>query len=106
MPKPAPRSRPAPPPSTWSEAPAIAIFFAGVILFLSLVSYDPGDLPSWLSFSQTSTPNSPARNFIGPVGAVLAGSTYFLIGAAGYLVAVFAVVFGASRVFTTTLRAR
>lgn len=104
MPKPAPRSRPAPPPSTWSEAPAIAIFFLGLILFLSLLSYDPGDLPPWLTFSQTSTPNSPARNFIGPIGAILAGTTYFLIGAAGYLVAVFAVVFGASRVFTTTLR--
>ncbi|MBS0656970.1 MAG: DNA translocase FtsK [Verrucomicrobia bacterium] len=104
MPKPSPRNRPAPPPSSWSEAPAIAIFFLGLILFLSLVSYDPGDLPPWMTIGGTSTPNSPARNFIGPIGAILAGTTYFLIGAAGYLVAVFGVVFGASRVFTTTLR--
>ncbi len=98
------RNRREPEPSAWSEVPAIALFFAGLILFLALLSYHPGDLPSWVPFSTTSKPNSPAMNFIGPVGAVLAGFSYFLIGAAGYLVAVFWIVFGVARVFTTNLR--
>ncbi len=93
-----------PEPSAWSEAPAIALFFAGLVLFLALLSYNPGDLPSWVPFSMTSKPNSPTMNFIGPVGAVFAGTCYFLVGAAGYLVAVFWMVFGVARVFTTQLK--
>ncbi len=56
-----------------------------LVVFLALISFDTGDLPSWLPFSRGSTPYDPARNFIGPVGAVLALGAYLLFGAAAYL---------------------
>ena len=97
------RNRRTSPPSAWGELPAIGLFFAGLLLFLALLSYHPGDLPTWVPFSQTSTPNSPTQNFIGPMGAIVAGTGYFLFGAASYLIAVLLMIFGGSRVFTTNL---
>ncbi len=97
------RNRRTSPPSAWGELLAIVLFFAGLLLFLALISYHPGDLPTWVPFSQTSTPNSPTQNFIGPFGAIAAGTCYFLFGAASYLIAVLLMIFGGSRVFTANL---
>src|SRR5450432_1707035 len=97
------RNRRTSPPSAWGELPAIVLFFAGLLLFLALISYDPGDLPTWVSFGQKSTPNSPAHNFVGPFGAVAAGTCLFSVGAASYLIAVLLMIFGCSRVFTANL---
>ncbi|MDF1815717.1 MAG: DNA translocase FtsK 4TM domain-containing protein [Verrucomicrobiales bacterium] len=57
---------------------------AAVILLLALISYSPSDLPSWVPFSRES--GAAVGNFIGPVGALIAGYGYFFFGAACYLV--------------------
>ncbi len=66
----------------------VAIVLAGfcTMFVLALISYSPADLPSWVPFSSQAGENAAVLNFIGPVGAVLAGYAYFFFGAAAYLV--------------------
>jgi S-DNA-T family DNA segregation ATPase FtsK/SpoIIIE len=75
----------------------------GTLLFLALISYVPKDLPSWVPFSHLSPPNSPAQNFIGPLGAIAAGFCYFMIGAAAYLLAAVLLGFGGAKLFSPSL---
>ena len=56
------------------------------MLLLALISYSPSDLPTWVPFSSQSGQSDLVHNFIGPVGAVTAGYTYFFFGVAGYLI--------------------
>ncbi len=60
-----------------------AIFFlcVTILLFVSLISFDPADLPFF-----TSNPNIPVNNFGGIVGAYLAGLFVFAIGKAGFVI--------------------
>lgn len=58
----------------------------GLMLLLALVSYTPGDLPNWVGYGPDSTPNDPAQNIIGVVGALLAWIQLILFGAASYLI--------------------
>lgn len=89
--------------NAWNEVVALILLGAGTLLFLALISYAPKDLPSWVPFSHLSPPNSPAQNFIGPLGAVIAGFCYFMIGAASYLLAVVLLGFGAAKLFYSGL---
>ncbi len=89
--------------AAWSDIPALLMLGTGMLLYLALISYVPGDLPAWVPFSQLATPNSPAQNFIGPVGAVIAGLHYFLLGAASFLVAALLLGFGVAKLFFPTL---
>ncbi len=73
---------------------------AGTLLFLALVSYSPSDVPSWLFFSKQGATGALTENFIGPVGAVVAGFTYFMLGAASYLLAVVLIGFGGVKFMT------
>ncbi len=57
-----------------------------VMLLLALISYSPSDLPAWVPFSSQSGHSDVVNNFIGPVGAVAAGYTYFFFGVVGYLI--------------------
>ena len=91
-------------PSAWNEVYALLLLFFGTLLFLALISYSPRDVPSWVWFSQVARPNSPAQNFIGPLGAIVAGVCYFLIGAASYLLAVVLFGFGGAKLFNSSLR--
>ncbi|MEP6777345.1 MAG: DNA translocase FtsK 4TM domain-containing protein, partial [Chthoniobacterales bacterium] len=88
----------------WNEVYALLLLGVGTLLFLALISYAPKDLPSWVPFSQVSTPNRPAQNFIGPLGAIIAGFCYFLIGAASYLLAAVLLGFGSAKLFHAKLR--
>ncbi|CAN5652381.1 DNA translocase FtsK [soil metagenome] len=83
--------------NAWNEVIALLLLGAGTLLFLALISYAPKDLPSWVPFSHLSPPNSPAQNFIGPIGAIVAGFCYFMIGAASYLLAAVLLGFGAAK---------
>jgi len=67
---------------------AVSILLGGfcAMFVLSLISYSPADLPSWVPFSLQAGGGEAVRNFIGPVGAVMAGYAYFFFGAAAYLV--------------------
>ncbi len=90
--------------TAWNEVFALVLLGVGTLLFLALISYNPKDLPSWIWFSKVSSPNSPAQNFIGPLGAIIAGFCYFMIGAASYLLAVVLLGFGAAKLFHAQLR--
>lgn len=90
--------------TAWSEVFALLLLGAGTLLFLALISYVPKDLPSWIPFSHISPPNRPAQNFIGPFGAIIAGFSYLMIGAASYLLAVVLIGFGGAKLFYTKLR--
>ena len=83
---------------------ALVLLGVGTLLFLALISYVPKDLPSWVPFSHLSPPNSPAQNFIGPLGAIVAGFCYFMVGGASYLLAVVLLGFGAAKLFYSQLR--
>ncbi len=86
--------------SVWNEVFALVLLFAGTLLFFALISYTPKDIPSWLWFSHISPANHPAQNFIGPVGAIVAGICYQLIGVfASLLLAAVLLGFGAAKLF-------
>ena len=82
----------------WNEVIGLALLGAGTLLFLALVSYAPADVPSWVPII-SSQGGSPERteNFIGPVGAIVAGLCYFLFGAAAYLLSVVLIGFGGAK---------
>jgi S-DNA-T family DNA segregation ATPase FtsK/SpoIIIE len=67
------------------EALGLAMLVCGALLFLSLISYAPRDVPAWFPLASVSTPNKDTLNFIGPVGAIVASVCYALLGAAAYL---------------------
>jgi DNA segregation ATPase FtsK/SpoIIIE, S-DNA-T family len=90
--------------SAWNEVFALVLLFVGTLLFFALISYTPKDVPSWIWFSHISPANHPAQNFIGPVGAIIAGICYQLMGAAAYLLAAILLGFGAAKLFHPSLR--
>lgn len=90
--------------NAWNEVFALILLIVGALLFLALISYTPKDVPSWVWFSQVSSPNRPAQNFIGPFGAIIAGFSYMMIGAASYLLAVVLLGFGGAKLFSSRLR--
>ena len=90
--------------NAWNEVFALILLFVGALFFLSLISYNPKDLPGWVPWSYLSPPNRPAQNFIGPFGAIFASVFYFLIGAASYLLAVVLLGFGGAKLFHAQLR--
>jgi len=91
--------------SAWNEVFALVLLFAGTLLFFALISYTPKDIPSWFWFSHVSPANHPAQNFIGPIGAIVAGICYQLIGVfASLLLAAVLLGFGAAKLFYPRLR--
>ena len=65
----------------WREAWGILLVGLCVLVLLSLISYRPEDI----SLVQ-SPPNSPALNFVGPVGAWIAFVIFMGLGVVGYAV--------------------
>jgi len=53
------------------------------LVFMSLLTYDPTDLAYLVS-----TPNQPIANFVGIIGAYLAGALIFLMGFASFVIPV------------------
>src|SRR5690348_5371859 len=91
--------------SAWSEVFALILLFVGTLLFFALISYTPKDIPSWIWFSHVSPANHPAQNFIGPVGAIVAGICYQSIGVfASLLLAAVLLGFGVAKLFHPRLR--
>jgi S-DNA-T family DNA segregation ATPase FtsK/SpoIIIE len=88
----------------WNEVFALILLGVGTLLFLALVSYTPRDIPTWFwLLNSTSSPNHPAQNFLGPLGAIVAGICYFLIGGASYLLAAVLLGFGGAKLFHSEL---
>ena len=90
--------------NAWNEVMGLVLLGAGTVLFLALISYTPKDVPSWVWFSSVSPPNSPAQNFIGPTGAIIAGFMYLTLGAASYLIATVFFGFGGAKLFLAGFR--
>jgi S-DNA-T family DNA segregation ATPase FtsK/SpoIIIE len=91
--------------NAWNEVFALVLLFVGTLLFFALISYTPKDIPSWISFSRVSPANRPAQNFIGPVGAIVAGICYQTIGVfASLLLAAVLLGFGVAKLFHPRLR--
>ena len=76
----------------WSnEVAGIILIGSGLLLFLSLLSYSPSDLPVWWlggDYGGEWERTRPRVNLVGPVGTLLGLVQMVLFGAAGYLVAV------------------
>ncbi|MFH1622120.1 MAG: DNA translocase FtsK [Candidatus Omnitrophota bacterium] len=70
------------------EVIGIVFLALAALVFLSLVSYSPQDLP-W----HTSDPNFPVRNIINVFGAYLSGILYFALGHASYLIPLILLIF-------------
>ena len=66
----------------------LLLFFGGVLLLLALCSFEPRDVSSWLPYAKYAHSSDIPLNFIGRVGADVAGLMYFLFGAASYFGAV------------------
>ena len=91
--------------NAWNEVYALILLGTGTLLFLALISYVPKDIPTWFPLlNSTSSPNRPAQNFLGPLGAIVAGVCYFLIGAASYLLAATLLGFGGAKLFYSQLK--
>lgn len=67
-----------------NEIKALLLVSASFLIFISLVSFTPNDLAFY-----TSSPNQPATNLARIFGAKLAGSLFFILGWASYLIPVF-----------------
>ena len=88
----------------WNEVIGLVALGIGTVVFLALISYNPGDVPSWVWFSYKSPPNNPTQNFIGPTGAIVAGFLYLTLGAAAYLVTSLFLGFGVAKLFLPGFR--
>ncbi len=86
----APAKKPAPaqPEDPYLYKEVFGMILGGITLLflLALVSYTPADLPSWVPFSRLSSAAHETVNFVGPVGAIIAGYAYFFFGAASFLI--------------------
>lgn len=78
----------------------LALVCLGAYLFVSLLTYSPGDIPkwAWLIYSKASS-SSVTHNMGGLFGALLAGHVLYLFGVAGYLLAVGLVGYGMAKWF-------
>jgi len=75
---------------------------AGAYLFVSLLTYSAGDIPSWAWLIYTKSSGlSVTHNAGGLFGALLAGHVLYLFGAAGYLLAVALVGYGLAKWFVS-----
>src|SRR4051812_3150656 len=90
----------------YSEVIALVLLGAGTLLFLSLVSYSPADVPTWLRMGLSSTARASrvSSNFIGPFGAIIAYLAYSTLGAAAYLLTAVLLGFGGAKLLSPTLR--
>lgn len=64
----------------WREVWGILLLAACILMFLSVISYVPGDI----GFIQ-DPPNRPAQNYIGPAGAWFSFVLFMAFGVAGFL---------------------
>lgn len=82
------------------EVTGVLLFFGGILLLLALCSFEPRDVSPWLPYAKYAHSSEFPVNFIGRVGADIAGLFYFLFGAASYFAAMALVGVGIAK-FTT-----
>jgi len=72
----------------WQQFRAFLLLGVAGLLLLALLSYHPGHLPSWLPRAQHTPESTASSNLVGPIGALVAGSLFFLVGVAAFWVPV------------------
>ncbi len=88
---------------TANEVLGLILLALGTILFLSLVTFEPHQVPAWFPLSEFASASSrSSSNFIGPAGAILACTFYFVLGAASYLAAVTLLGYGGGLLLSVT----
>lgn len=80
-----------PPAKGFGDIIGIVLISMGILILISLISYDRKDL----AFNHMP-PNDPKANWIGPVGAYTAHAFLFTFGVASYLLPVFLLGYGIS----------
>ncbi|HWL52739.1 MAG TPA: DNA translocase FtsK [Chthoniobacteraceae bacterium] len=71
----------------YHEVAGLLLVGGSILLFLALISYDPGDLPRGLFQASEVVANAEVQNFVGRLGAVAAGLFFFLYGVPAFLIA-------------------
>ncbi len=89
----------APPHTAAHEFKGLALLALGLVLFLSLISYTPQDIPGWFPFHSAPVSSSTAHtlNFLGTLGALIAWSAYSLLGSAAYLMCAMLLGYGSAK---------
>jgi S-DNA-T family DNA segregation ATPase FtsK/SpoIIIE len=89
--------------STLQEVIGLTLLVLGVLLLLALISYSPGDVPSWLPVGHLDKPGKTTQNFVGSLGAIMACLSYLLFGAASFLLAAALIGYGATAMLGRTM---
>lgn len=92
--------------SPWNDVFGILLLMAASMLLLALLSYDSRDMPAWSHLSHSDTPEMITQNFMGIIGAVLAGYGLFFVGFAAYLVPISITWFGVCKLHSKTRLSR
>jgi S-DNA-T family DNA segregation ATPase FtsK/SpoIIIE len=71
--------------SPWNDVFGILLLMVAAMLLLALVSYDPRDMPSWSFLALSESSGEVTHNFVGRMGALVAGHMLWLMGFAAYL---------------------
>ena len=80
------------------EFKGLLLLAAGLVLFLSLISYTPQDVPGWFPLrSATARPSAHTLNFLGTLGAMIAVLTYTALGSAAYLLCAMLLGYGSAK---------
>jgi len=72
----------------------VALLAAALLLLVSQLSFDRYDLARNLN-----PPNKPTHNWIGPMGAQVAGAAFFVFGFAAYMLPLLLALFGLAYLF-------
>jgi S-DNA-T family DNA segregation ATPase FtsK/SpoIIIE len=80
-----------------TEIISIVLLGSGLLYLLALISFTPDDLPTWVPFGRLAEPNATVDNFVGRLGAVGAGFSYYILGAASYLIPACLIWFGGAK---------
>ncbi len=86
------------------EVLSLVFLGTGTLLFLSLISYTPTDVPGWFPLSSAATARGPVLNFIGSIGAIVACCAYAFLGAAAYLLPALLLGYGSLALLNPGLR--
>ncbi|MHB1081437.1 MAG: DNA translocase FtsK [Prosthecobacter sp.] len=71
--------------SPWNDAFGILLLLLAALLLLALISYDPRDMPSWSFLALSESSGDTTHNFVGRIGALMAGHMLWLMGFSAYL---------------------
>jgi len=91
-------------PHSIHEALGLTLLALGALLFLSLISYHPRDVPTWFPLHDYEPANRHTLNFIGPFGAIIGCVFYSFLGAGSYLVAAVLLGYGGAKLLQPELR--